>query len=453
MARTIRIRKGLDVPVAGAPDQVVHDGPQHTHVALDGRDYPGLKPRMLVKPGDKVGLGQPLFIDKRDPVVQYTAPGSGTVTAVNRGARRALECVDIELVEGNGSDITFDPLLESDIRTQDRTELASRLQQTGLWTAFRTRPFNRVPQSDAEPRSIFVTAIDTAPLCADPRVVVRSDAPAFSSGLRALSRLTQGPVFLCTGKDWDVKVAGVEGIQHMQFTGPHPAGLAGTHIHFLDPAGPQRTVWHIGYQDVLAIGRSLTTGTIDTRRVVAVGGDAVNNPRLLSTRLGASTDEITQGEVDEPGTCRVISGSVLAGRRAAGGNAFLGRYHNQVSVIREGGERRRFGWLGLWPRKYSAGATFLKRSGHRRKYAFDTSMNGRFSGMLPLRVFEQVMPLDIMPSPLFRALLVMDTDQAVALGCLELSEEDLALCSFVCPAKQDYGAALRMNLDQIERDG
>jgi Na+-transporting NADH:ubiquinone oxidoreductase subunit A len=453
MVRTIRIRKGLDIPIAGAPEQSIHDGPEPSQVALDGRDYPGLKPRMLVKPGDKVDLGQPLFIDKRDPVVQFTAPGKGVVVAVNRGARRALECVEIKLEESGGSDVMFDPLTDDDIGRQDRADLASRLQRSGLWTALRTRPYSRVPQSDSVPRSIFVTAIDSTPLCADPRMVIGPNVDAFTSGMRVLSRLTEGPVYLCTGRGWDISIGDVERLRRVEFTGPHPAGLAGTHIHFLDPAGRDRIVWHIGYQDVVAIGRTMTSGTLDIRRVVALGGDRVRKPRLLSTRLGASTDDIVQGEVDEPGACRVISGSLLTGRKAAGGNAYLGRFHNQVCVIGEGGERRRFGWLGLWPRKYSAGATVVKRSGHRKRFAFDTSMNGRFTSMLPLRVFEQVMPLDILPSPLFRALLVKDTDQAQALGCLELDEEDLALCSFVCPAKQDYGVALRMNLDQIERDG
>ncbi len=453
MVRTIRIRRGLDIPVAGTPEQSIHDGPEHTQVALDGRDYPGLKPRMLVAPGDQVDLGQPLFIDKRDPQVRYTAPGKGTVVAVNRGARRALECIEIKLEEGGGLQAMFDPLTDDDIARRDRAELASRLQQSGLWTALRTRPYSCVPRSDSVPRSIFVTAIDTAPLCADPRVVIDPNVDAFTTGLRVLARLTAGAVYLCTGTGWDTAVGDVERVQRVEFQGPHPAGLAGTHIHLLDPAGVERIVWYIGYQDVIAIGHTMTSGTVDTRRVIALAGDRVRKPRLLSARVGVSTDDIVRGEIDEPGSCRVISGSLLTGRKAAGGNAYLGRYHNQVCVIREGGERRRFGWLGLWPRRYSAGTTILKRSGHRRKLAFDTAMNGRYTSMLPMRVFERVMPLDILPSPLFRALLVKDTDQAQALGCLELDEEDLALCSFLCPAKQDYGAALRMNLDEIERGG
>lgn len=453
MVRTIDIRKGLDVPIGGVPEQSIHDGPVVSHVALDGRDYTGLRPRLLVKPGDRVTLGQPMFVDKRDPAVMFTAPGSGTVMAVNRGARRALESIEIELGDEQHCEFGVDPIDDDAIDRMDRTELASQLQQSGLWTAFRTRPYSRVPTSDSTPRSIFVTATDTAPLSADPRVVIAQEPEAFTTGLRVLSRLTAGTVFLCTDSGWNIKVEDTERLERVEFSGPHPAGLVGTHIHYLDPVGAGRMVWSVGYQDVLAIGRTLTSGVPDTRRVIALAGDCVGHPRLLTTRLGASTDDLVRGEVEAPGDCRVITGCVLSGRRAGGVNACLGRYHNQVSVIREGGERRRFGWLGLWPRRYSAGATFLKRRGHRRTFGFDTAMNGRFSGMLPLLAFDQVMPLDILPSPLFRALLVMDTDQAQALGCLELAEEDLALASFVCPAKQDYGRALRMNLEQIERDG
>ncbi len=204
---------------------------------------------------------------------------------------------------------------------------------------------------------------------------------------------------------------------------------------------------------MIAIGKLFITGRIHADRVIALGGDCVNRPRLISSRLGASTDELVREAIDEPQSCRVISGSVLTGRRAVGGNAYLARYQNLLSVIPENDREVLFGWFGLFRGGYTASSTWLKKTGHRRKFSFDTAQHGRFSGMLPTRVFDKVMPLDILPSPLFRALLVKDTDQAQALGCLELDEEDVALCSFVCPAKQDYGAALRDNLTQIEKEG
>jgi len=449
----IRIRKGLDIPIAGEPQQSVHPGPRIRHVALCGPDYIGLKPRLLVAQGEPVALGQPLFIDKRDPAVKYVSPGRGTVTAINRGVRRALDSVVVRLEDPGAGDRVFEACSDSEIERLDRERAATRLQESGFWPAFRTRPYSRVPHTDSSPEAIFVTAMDTRPLAADPRLVIRAQAGAFGQGLHVMASLTQGAVYLCSAPGWDMDVPDIGRLQTAEFSGPHPAGLAGTHIHHLHPAGVGRTVWHIGYQDVIAIGKLFAAGTIDTRRVIALGGDCVTQPRLVSVRLGASIDEIVDGRLNEHDSPRVISGSVLGGRIATGSLGFLGRYHDQVSVVLEGGDQRLFGWAGFFSGRFTASATFLKSTGHKRKFGFSTAQNGRFSGMLPLRVFERVTPLDILPSPLFRAMMVRDTDQAQALGCLELDEEDLALCSFVCPAKSDYGAALRLNLEQIEREG
>jgi Na+-transporting NADH:ubiquinone oxidoreductase subunit A len=451
--RRIRTAKGLNIPLAGEPEQSVYPGPTLQHLALCGPDYLGLKPRLLVSEGDRVGLGQPLFIDKRDPQVQYCSPGQGTVAAINRGARRVLESVVVRLEDSGVDDVCFEPVSDQPIGTLDRDLVAGRLQQSGLWTAFRTRPFSRVPLSDSSPDSIFITAIDTRPFSPDPALVVRDDSAAFVSGLRVLSLLTAGTVYLCTGPGWNIETPEVERLQITEFSGPHPAGLPGTHIHFLDPVGADRVAWHIAYQDVIAIGKLFTSGAIHTTRIIALGGDCLIKPRLVKTRLGASIDELLDGEIRCPDAGRVISGSVLGGRSASGGLAYLGRYHNQVSVIREGGDRHLFGWVGLFPRRFSAAPVRLPGLGQNRKQSFSTAQNGRFTGMIPVRVFEKVMPLDILPAPLFRALMVKDTDQAQALGCLELDEEDLALSSFVCPAKNDYGTALRINLKQIEREG
>ena len=447
------LKDGLNIPIKGRPEQTVHPGGSVRQVALSGQDYHGLKPKVLVSEGQQVTLGQPLFTDKQDPAVPFTSPGTGTVIAVNRGARRVLETIIIRLDDDESEECSFESFTDDDILSMDRGSLANQLLVSGSWPALRTRPFSRVPASGTVPRSIFVTAIDTQPLAADPRVVIRTNRQAFNTGLLVLSRLTEGSVFLCTGPAWDIEQTGVERLQTVEFTGPHPAGLAGTHIHFLDPVGADCTVWHINYQDVIAYGNLFASGRIDTRRVVAIGGESLKHPRLISTRQGASIDEFIAGELENPESCRVISGSVLTGRTATGNNAYLGRYHCQVSVIPESRNSRFLGWLGSVSGQYTASDTFLKKIGHKQRYGFTTDQNGRFSGMLPVRVFDKVVPLDILPSSLFRAMMVLDTDNAQALGCLELDEEDLALCSFVCPAKYDYGAILRLNLKQIEKDG
>jgi len=453
MTHHIRIRKGLDVPVAGKPEQLVHTGNAIRHVALCGVDFVGLRPRLKVAVGDAVGLGQPLWKDKRDPAVCYPSPGRGVVTAINRGPQRALESVVVSLQDAGAGDVQFDALTTAQIDRLDRGQVAERMLCAGLWTAFRTRPFSRVPLSDSAPHAIFVTAIDTRPLAPDPAVVVARDVEHFALGLGILTRLTSGRVWLCTAADWHVDMPAIDRVSRAGFSGPHPAGLAGTHMHFLEPAGAERTNWHINYQDVTALGRLFHMGTIDTGRVVALCGAGVREPRLVTTRQGAALNELLRGCLNDPEDSRIVSGSVLDGRTTTGPLAYLGRYHDQVTVLREGGRSLVFGWAGILQRRYTSAPLFARRSGHRKQYAFDTAQIGRFSGMLPMHLFDRVMPLDILPSPLLRALLVKDTDGAQALGCLELDEEDLALCAFVCPAKNDYGAALRINLDQIEKEG
>lgn len=453
MSSTIKIRQGLNIPVSGRPVQSIHEGPPVSHVALCGPDYVGLKPWILVSKGDRVKLGQPLFVDKHHPGFAFCSPGVGEVVAINHGPRRVLHSVVVRLEDQASENVFYEPFSHNRILRLSRMEVAERLRETGLWTAFRRRPFNRIPEAGAVPRSIFVTAIDTRPLAADPRVVIREQAEAFADGLRVLPALTDGPVFLCTATNWDIQIPESGRIRHVEFSGPHPAGLPGTHIHFLDPVGPDREVWHVGYQDVVAIGKLFGAGKLDFSRVIALGGSCVSNPRLVRTRVGAPVNELVGACVDESCHCRVISGSVLGGRTAEGSLVYLGRYHDQVSVIPEGGDRHLFGWTGVIPWRYSAARTFLRQAGHRHRFNITTAQNGRYTGMIPTRAFEKVMPLDILPSPLFRALLVKDADQAQALGCMELDEEDLALCSFVCPAKNDYGAALRINLLQIEKEG
>ena len=452
----ITTRKGLNVPLSGAPDPSIDDGRAVRTVALLGRDYVGLKPRMLIQEGDDVSVGDALFFDKRDPDVMYTALGTGTVIAVNRGERRALLSVVIELDEKGEDAPRFPDLAGGVVDTLDTSQIREVLQTSGQWTAFRSRPFSRVPLSDSEPRSIFVTAIDTNPLAADPSTIVATREPDFEAGLTILTKLTEGPVYLCTDAMWSATTGDSDKIDHAVFSGPHPAGLAGTHIHHLDPVGIERTVWHIGYQDVIAIGELFTRGRISTSRVVAIGGPAVERPRLVTTRLGASIDELTAGELTQgaavgPGP-RVISGSVLSGRKAHGPEAYLGRYHVQVTAIYAGGQRRLLGWLPFRSSAFSYTGMFASRQ-QRRLEDMTTGSHGRATGIIPVDAFEKVVPLDIATVPLLRALLIKDTDQAQALGCLELDAEDLALCSFVCPGKNDYGTVLGVNLEQIERDG
>ena len=451
----IKIKQGLDLPIAGAPKQTIYDGQPVRSVAVLGPDYVGMKPTMAVAVGDKVKLGQILFTDKKTPGVQYTAPAAGTVTAINRGYRRALQSVVIE-VDTKGEEVSFTSYSEEQLDSLTREQVQQQLVDSGQWTALRTRPFSRVPALDAQPNSVFVTAIDTHPLAADPAVVIAEDKQAFLAGLKVVSKLTAGKTFICKQAGKDIPVISGGNFEVAEFEGKHPAGLVGTHIHFLDPVSANKQVWHLGYQDVIAFGKLFLSGKLASDRVVALAGPLVKDPRLVRTRLGASVTDLLAGEVNSPKNSQVISGSVFSGRAADDAVAFLGRYHNQVSVLEEGSKRLLMGWLspGLpGSNRHSVMGIYLSSFlGLGKAFSPTTSTNGSERAMVPVGNYEKVMPLDILPTQLLRSLIVGDIEVAMQLGCLELDEEDLALCTYVCPGKYEYGPILRDNLTLIEKE-
>lgn len=445
----IKINKGLDLPICGDPSTEVDDSRKVRSVALVGPDYVGLKPTMLVAVGDQVKLGQVLFTDKKNPGVNFCSPSSGTVSAINRGAKRALQSVVVE-VEGDAAE-SFESYSADQLSTLTEEQVRSNLLKSGLWTAFRTRPYSKVPGAESSPASIFVTATDSEPLSMDPAVYVAEQVEAFQAGLEIISRLTTGKTYLCHGEGFPSIKSGAN-IVTEQFAGPHPSGLAGTHIHNLDPVSESKTVWSIGYQDVVAVGKLFADGTLFVERLISLAGPQVEKPRLIRTRLGASIDEIVAGEL-QPAENRIISGSVLSGRKASGATAFLGRYHNQVSALEEGRERQLLGYLTAGSDRHSVTGIYVSRFKKALRLPMTTTTNGSDRPIVPIGSYEAVMPLDILPSHLLRALVVGDTDTAQQLGCLELDEEDLALCTYVCPGKYEFGPILRDNLSTIEREG
>lgn len=411
------IRKGLDLSLPGRPEQAISNGRPVSSVAILGHDFPGVRPEFRVNQGDRVRTGQILFVDRTRPDIAFTAPATGTIAAIEHGQPRQFDELVIrvepevpEIFEHSGEDL-------------GAAGTRALLLESGLWSSLLTRPYGRIPDPDQVPQAIFVTAIDTNPLAADVFTVVGPHLDQFRRGIGALKNLTEGKVYVCQPPGAHLAESD-EQVLTATFSGPHPAGLAGTHIHHLMPVSAQRTVWQVGYQDVIAIGHLLETGALWTERIVALTGPGLRTPRLIRTRLGASLDDLLEGEPLN-GSIRVASGSVLSGRLSA----YLGRYHAQATVLsgaaQPSGERT---WTPPWRSPLGASSAPL----------------------VPLERLDGVLPMDILAVPLMRALAVGDIDSAEQLGCLELLEEDVALLSYLCAERCDYGALLRRALDELE---
>jgi len=445
------IKEGLDLPITGGPKQIIEDGNSVNTVAILGTDYVGMKPTMLVSEGESVKLGQALFTDKKNPGVLFTSPGAGVVKTIHRGEKRALLSVVIELK--GAAKVSFDHYKESDLVNLTAEQVKENLVVSGLWTTLRTRPYGKTPAIDSTPSSIFVTAIDTRPLAADPAIIIRERSNDFNNGLTVLANLTAGKLYVCKATGVDMPVANVATVA--EFSGPHPAGLPSTHIHFLDSVNINKFVWHLDYQAVIAIGALFTTGKLNVERIISLAGPTVKNPRLIRTRVGANTDDLIAGELLDDVESRVISGSVLYGHTAADWAAFLGCYSNQVSALQEGRARELFGWIVPGKDKYSALNVYTSSVDRKdnRLFPLTTDKNGSNRAIVPVGAYESVMPMDILATPLLKALVIGDSDQAQLLGCLELDEEDVSLFTFVDPGKHDFGPVLRANLTKIEKEG
>jgi Na+-transporting NADH:ubiquinone oxidoreductase subunit A len=445
----LSLKEGLDLKISGKPEQTLQKlSPKITRVALLGNDYPGLKPSVEVKVGSKVKLGQVLVTDKANPEVKLTSPGTGTVLEINRGDKRKLLSVVIGL-SGSGEN-TFKKYTPAAFSKIKRNEIVENLLTSGLWTAIRNRPFGHVPNPAEIPKALFINAADTNPHAPQSELFINKYTSEFISGIKILSKLTEGKTWVVYKAGMETPEVSGENLVKVEVNGPHPAGNVGTHIHFLDPVGPHKSVWYIGYQDVIAVGYLFKTGQILTERIVSIAGPASIDPAVVLTRLGASTDEIIEGRKRD-GDVRVVSGSLLAGNIAADSVAYLGRYHQQVSLIHEGRERKLMGWMTLGFRKFSLKNIYLSAFIKPDSYDFDTSTNGSPRAIIPVGMFEEVMPLDIQPTYLLRTIMTGDIEYSEELGVLELEEEDLSLFSFVSPGKEDFGVILRTMLERIAR--
>ena len=449
----IKIKKGLNIPIHGSPAEDITDTKKSRSVGILGKDYIGLKPTMLVEEGDEVKLGQALFEDKKNPGVIITSPAGGTIESINRGERRSLQSIVIE-ADSEEEAVQFPSFTLEDISSITSNIIRDQLISSGLWTSFRTRPYSKIPPIDSSPSNIFISALDTEPLSPNPEILINMFNEDFGFGLLILKKLTTSPIHLSVSENSSLDIDSDDQLKKHIFSGPHPAGLVGTQMHFISPASLSNVNWTIGYQDIISIGRLFKTGLLSTERIITLAGPQVNQPRYISTRLGACTDEITAGELTQREN-RIISGSVISGREAVGAYAYLGRYHNQISVISEPNSKDRefMNWLTPGPRKFSKIPLFLSSLFPKKLFKFKALMNGSDRPIVPIGVYEEVLPLNFLPAMLLRNIVLIDTEKIQSLGGLELDEEDLSLCSYVCPGKYDFGSLLRAGLNKIEVEG
>ena len=446
--KTIRTRKGLCIPIKGNPEQEIHPSPAITQAGVSALDYPGMKPRLMVKEGDRVKRGDPLLVDKAQPQIRIAAPAGGRIAAIHRGARRVLESLAIQI---EGDDAVVSSRLSEDER--DPGKIREALLHSGMWPAIRMRPHEMIADPEVPPQAMFVTAMDTHPHAPEAAVLLEGREEDYLRGLRLLSRMCGVPIYVCHGPGLELPVPDFTGdVREAEFRGPHPAGNVGTHIHFLAPVCRGRRVWHVGLQDLIGIGEFSRTGALPNRRIISLAGPAVREPRLLETRPGASLMELTERQLMD-GRVRVVSGSLLTGFAMTRERRFLGRYHQQVSALREGGKRRFLGWLAPGFSLFSAKGIVASHFLPRRDLDLTTDIHGGRRAIIPTGILESLCPMDILPTPLMRALMVDDLEEAEKLGVLELAEEDVALFSFVSASKLDYAGELRRNLDTLLKEG
>ena len=447
----IKIKNGLNLPIAGSPINLIDESKRSTWLAIIGDDYKGMKPQMMVEVGNQVEIGQKLFEDKKRPGVFITAPGAGEIIAINRGEKRKFQSLTIKLA-GHEQSVSFKPIITKAFNLMNEEEIKKVLLESGMWTALRTRPFDKTPHIGTRPAAIFVRAMDTNPLSFDPEIIIRKYEKNFNEGISILSKLTSGKLYVCVKKNSIIKSEQPQ-VSVETFVGPHPAGNPGTHIHYLDPVSENKTVWHIDYQDVIAIAKLFEEGKLWTSRYVAIAGPHALNPRIIKTRLGTSIDELLSGEVKNPQQTRIISGSVFNGTGYFNEKSYLGRFHAQITLIEEGNKRELFGWIAPGLNKFSVTNTFISKLFFKKKLALNTNYNGQHRNIVPVGSYEKVLPGDFLATNLLKSIMAKEIDDSINLGCLELAEEDLALCTYVCPSKTDFAINLRELLETIEKEG
>lgn len=440
MAEIIRVKKGLDIPLPGVPSTEVTVAKDTTLFAICPDDFPGPVWKAVVKPGDVVAAGDPLMKDKASGTLCLVAPFGGKVEEVRRGERRHIEFISI-VKSNEASTVKLSP-------SSTKEGIRELLLQSGLWSMMRQRPYDIVPEPASEPRDIFVTAFDSAPLAAE--LLTDNLKKWLEKGLESLSKLTVGKVYLGVraGSGISSKAAEV-----YEFEGPHPAGNVGTQIAAIKPVNKGETVWTLDAVTAAKIGMLCSEGTLDFTTSVALTGPDVKNPHLVSTFIGASIKSLLKGELNKEQDIRIISGNVLTGVRVKS-DGFLHYPYRQITVIDEGSEADEFmGWASLDPNKYSVKRSFPAfLRGLSKPFNFDARIKGGHRAMILSGEYDKVFPFDIYPEYLIKAIIAGDIDRMEKLGIYEVAPEDFALPEFVDTSKIELQKIVRDGLDNLRKE-
>jgi Na+-transporting NADH:ubiquinone oxidoreductase subunit A len=448
MSSTVKLKKGLNIMLQGEPGRVLSDKVQSSMYAVKPVDFPGLTPKLCIKAGDNVKAGTPLFFDKVRPDVKFASPVSGKVYAIKRGEQRKLLEIVIEKA-GN----EFEDFGRGDASQLSRDQIKVKMLASGLWPSMRQRPYNIIADPAAVPKAVFISGFDTAPLAPDYNFIIEnSSGTLFQSGLNILSRLTDGKVnLILNSRDSAPEIfKNATGVDISLFSGPHPAGNVGVHIHHLNPINKGEVVWFINLQDVLTLGRLFTEGIYNPEKIVALAGSEVIVPGYYKVIAGTSISGMTRDNI-KPGNSRFISGNVLTGSKIES-DGYIGFYDSMVSVIPEGDYFEFFGWMKPGLDKFSFSRTFASGLRPGKRFRLDTNMHGGHRAFVMTGQYEKVLPMDIYPMQLLKAILAEDIDMMENLGIYEVAEEDFALCEFICPSKMEIQSILRHGLDIMAKE-
>ncbi|MBN1340988.1 MAG: Na(+)-translocating NADH-quinone reductase subunit A [Bacteroidales bacterium] len=447
MSQTIYIKKGLDIKLHGEAEKKTDMAPAG-EIALKPTDFNGVFPKLFVKEGDPVKAGTAVFFDKYRDNIVFTSPVSGTVTEVRRGAKRVM----LEIVIRPDGKDEHEDFGKADPKTLHREQVAGKLLKSGIWPHIRQRPYSVIANPQDNPKSVFISAFDSSPLAPDYDYILEERGADFQTGLNALTRLTDGPVYLNlhNPKSRSKVFKEAANVEIRAFSGPHPAGNVGTQISRLDPINKGDIVWYVNPQAVVAIGKLFNEGIYDATRTIALTGSEVKNPRYYKTTTGVSMQDLLKNNIAQ-GNLRVISGNVLTGKRIEK-IGYLGFYDYQITVIPEGDYYEFFGWAAPRLNKFSFSRSFFSWLMPNKQYRLDTNLNGGKRAFVITGEFEKVFPFDIYPMHLIKSIMIEDIEQMENLGIYEVDEEDFALCEFIDPSKTDIQAIVRKGLDLMRKE-